>query len=223
MIDSALERHANSIDELLRRLIEEWDKKKPDATKVNHFSSSTCVVSFTQTNPHTCGPSAGGTSMPNPSAQPVNHFHSRTTIKVLAPTFGMFRQGYMHTVPSFSMPSPGSAPYIFEYNGQTYPNTNDNYQAMYTTVAYTDPIPLPSSSLGFLPNHAYQNAPRFNIYSEPEADGFGYKTLPQFSFRPQPIDMTLARATAEPSVDRNNLTIQLDTILRESFGIEPKG
>jgi hypothetical protein len=93
MIDSVLERHANSINELLRRLVEECDGKKPDATKVNpSSSSSTCVVSFTQTNPHTRGPSVGGTSMPNPSAQPVNHFHSRTTIKVLAPTFGMSQQ-----------------------------------------------------------------------------------------------------------------------------------
>jgi hypothetical protein len=49
--------------------------KKPDATKVNP-PSSTCVVSFTQTNPYTSGPSAGNTSSSNPSAQPVNHFHS---------------------------------------------------------------------------------------------------------------------------------------------------
>jgi hypothetical protein len=35
--------------------------------------------------------------------------------------------------------------------------------------------------------------------------------------------MTLARDTAEPGVDPNNLTNQLTTILRESFGIEPKG
>jgi hypothetical protein len=35
--------------------------------------------------------------------------------------------------------------------------------------------------------------------------------------------MTPARATAELGADRNNLTNQLATILRESFGIEPKG
>jgi hypothetical protein len=35
--------------------------------------------------------------------------------------------------------------------------------------------------------------------------------------------MTLARAMAEPGADPNNLTNQLATILRESFGIEPKG
>jgi hypothetical protein len=75
VIDSALERQAKSTDELLRGLIEERDRKKPDATKVNP-SSSTCAVSFTQTNLHTSGPSIGGTSMPNPSTQPVNHFHS---------------------------------------------------------------------------------------------------------------------------------------------------
>jgi hypothetical protein len=67
MVDSALERQAKSTDELLRRLIEERNGKKPDATKVNP-SSSTCTVSFTQTNPHTSGPSTGGTSMPNLSA-----------------------------------------------------------------------------------------------------------------------------------------------------------
>jgi hypothetical protein len=88
MIDSTLKRQAKSTDELLRRLIEERDWKKPDATKVNP-SPSTCAVSFTQSNPHTSGPSAGGTSMSNPSAQPMNHFHSRTTIEGSAPSFGM--------------------------------------------------------------------------------------------------------------------------------------
>jgi hypothetical protein len=68
-------------------LIEERDGKKPDATKVNH--SSTFAVNFTQTNTHTSGPSLSGTSMPNPSAQPVNHFHSQTTIEGSAPTFEM--------------------------------------------------------------------------------------------------------------------------------------
>jgi hypothetical protein len=68
MINSTLERQAKSIDELLCKLIEEQDrKKKLDATSANP-ASSTCVVSFTQTNPHTRGPSLGGTSMPNPSA-----------------------------------------------------------------------------------------------------------------------------------------------------------
>jgi hypothetical protein len=103
MIDSALDRQAKSINELLCRLIEERGRKKPDATKVNP-SSSTCTVSFTQTNPHISGLSAGGTSMPNPSTQPVSHFHSRTTIESSAPTFGMpqqtmasmFGQGYTH-------------------------------------------------------------------------------------------------------------------------------
>jgi hypothetical protein len=35
--------------------------------------------------------------------------------------------------------------------------------------------------------------------------------------------MMPSQATAEPGVDPNNLTNQLATILRESFGIEPKG
>jgi hypothetical protein len=87
------------------------------------------------------------------------------------------------------------------------------------TVAYTNSILLPGSSLGFLPNYAYQNTPRFNAYGQPEVGGFGYETPPQFPFRPQLIDMTSAQATAEPSVDPNNLTNQLATILRESFDI----
>jgi hypothetical protein len=169
--------------------------------------------------------------MPNTSAQPVNHFHSRTTIEGSSPTFGMpqqtmasmFGQGYTHTAPSFSMPNPGSAPYTSGYNGREYLNPNGNYQAPYNTVAYTNPILLPGSSLGFLPNYAYQNAPCFNAYGQPEAGGFGYETPSQFPFRPQLIDMMLARAMVEPDTNPNNLTNQLATILLESFGIEPKG
>jgi hypothetical protein len=81
------------------------------------------------------------------------------------------------------MPNPGLAPYTSGYNGRAYPKPNNNYQAPYTTVAYTNPIPLPGSSLGFLPNHAYQNAPRFNAYGQLEVGGFGYETLLQFAFR----------------------------------------
>jgi hypothetical protein len=88
MINSVLERQAKSTGELLRRLIEEWDGKKLETTSVNP-SSSTCAVSFTQTNPQTSGASVTDTSMPNPSVQPINHFHSRTTIEGSAPTFGM--------------------------------------------------------------------------------------------------------------------------------------
>jgi hypothetical protein len=64
---------------------------------------------------------------------------------------------------------------------------------------------------------------RFNAYDQSEDDDFGYETPLQFPFRPQPIDMTSTRVMAEPCVDPNNLTNQLSTILRESFGIEPKG
>jgi hypothetical protein len=63
----------------------------------------------------------------------------------------------------------------------------------------------------------------FNAYGQPEAGGFGYETLPQFPFRLQPIDMMPARATVELGADPNKLSNQLATILRESFGIEPKG
>jgi hypothetical protein len=169
--------------------------------------------------------------MPNPSAQPKNHFHSRTTIKGSVLNFGMPQQtmtsmyghGYMHTAPSFTIPNPTSTPYTSRFNCRAYPNPSSNFQSPYTIIAYTDPIPLLGSSLGFLPNHAYQTPPRFNAYGQPKAGSLGYETPLQFSFRPQPIDMMLSRATAEPGVDPNNLTNQLATILHESFGIEPKG
>jgi hypothetical protein len=74
IINSALERQAKSTDELLRRLIEERDEKKHGDANVN--PSSTYVVNFDQTNPHTSGPSTGSTAMLNPSAQLTNHFHS---------------------------------------------------------------------------------------------------------------------------------------------------
>jgi hypothetical protein len=131
----------------------------------------------------------------------------------------MFVQGYTHTAPSFFTPNLGLAPYTFGYNDRAHPNPNGNYQAMYTTVAYTDLIPLPDSSLGFLHNHAFQILPRFNAYSQLKASGFGYETSLQFPFRSQPVDATPTRATVEPGTDPNNLTNQLTTILRKSFGI----
>jgi hypothetical protein len=121
------------------------------------------------------------------------------------------------------MPNPNSTHYTSGFNGQVYPNLSGNFQAPYTTIAYINPIPLLSSSLDFLPNHAYQTPPRFNAYGQPETGGFGYEISPQFPFRPQPVDMTFARVTVEPDVDPNNLTNQLATILRKSFSIEPKG
>jgi hypothetical protein len=95
----------------------------------------------------------------------------------------MFGQWYTQTTPSFSMPNFTSAPYTHRGNDQAYAYASGNYQALYTTIAYTDSIPLLGSLLGFLPNHAYQYMPRFNAYSQLEADGFGYETPPQFLFR----------------------------------------
>jgi hypothetical protein len=109
----------------------------------------------------------------------------------------IYRQWYIHTAPSFTIPNPSSTPYTFGFNGRAFPNPNGNIQAPYTTVAYIDPMPLPGSSLSFLPNHAYQNKPRFNTYGQLEADDFDFETLPQYPFRPQPVDMTSAQATTE--------------------------
>jgi hypothetical protein len=89
MINSMLEMQVKSTDELLRRLLEEWDGKKLDNPIIN--PSSSCVVSFAQTYPQISGTSAGNTTIPNPSAQPMNHFYSRTTIKGSTPTFGMLQ------------------------------------------------------------------------------------------------------------------------------------
>jgi hypothetical protein len=44
MINTALERQAKSTDELLHRLIEEWDGKKLDITSVNSSSSTSLLV-----------------------------------------------------------------------------------------------------------------------------------------------------------------------------------
>jgi hypothetical protein len=116
----------------------------------------------------------------------------------------MFGQGYMHIAPSFTIPNPDSVSYTSGYNGEAYPhpNPNDTYQATYTTVAYADPIPLPSSLLGFLPNHAYQNMTCFNAYDQPETGGFGFETPLQFPFRPHSIDMMPPRATVGPTTPK---------------------
>jgi hypothetical protein len=135
----------------------------------------------------------------------------------------MYGQWYTHITPSFTMPNHSLTPYTSGCYGRAYPNPSRNFHAPYTTVAYTEPIQLLGSSLGFLPNHTSQSPPRFSAYSQPEAGSFGFETPLQFPFRPQPVDMMPARATVKHSADPNNLTNQLATILRESFGIEPKG
>jgi hypothetical protein len=63
-----------------------------------------------------------------------------------------------------------------------YPNPSGNFQAPYTSIAYTGPIPLLGSSLGFLPNHAYQTLPCFNAYGQSEASSFGYATTTTIPF-----------------------------------------
>jgi hypothetical protein len=57
MINSILERQARSSDKLMRRLIEERDRKKLVDCNVN--PSSSCAVNFTQTNTVTEPPRGG--------------------------------------------------------------------------------------------------------------------------------------------------------------------
>jgi hypothetical protein len=75
-------------------LVEERDRKKLTNSDVNpsSSSSSSCTVNFSQTNLQTSGISVGGTTMPNPSAHSMNHFHSETTIDSLTSAFGMPQQ-----------------------------------------------------------------------------------------------------------------------------------
>jgi hypothetical protein len=72
-------------------LIEEWDEKKLADSNVNS-SSPFCAVNFAQTNPQTNGTSVGDTTIPNPSAQLMNHFHSKIIIDDSSPTFSMTQQ-----------------------------------------------------------------------------------------------------------------------------------
>jgi hypothetical protein len=124
MINSALQRQAKSSNELMHRLMEERDGKIFVNPNV-HVSSSSCVVNFAQTNPQPGGASVGSTSQPNPSAQPMNHFYSQTTIDGSAQAYGMphqtmsnmFGQGYVHAAPRFSMPNLGSVSYTPGSNG----------------------------------------------------------------------------------------------------------
>jgi hypothetical protein len=159
----------------------------------------------------------------------MNHFYSRTTIDGSAPGYVIpcrLRPTCLgrdtHVTPSFSMPNPSSASYTVGYNGRTYANTNGNYQASYTTVAYTDPIPLPYGSVARWSNYTNNNTIWYTTYDPPDHDGYCYGTHCNF-FRPRPVEMMPARATTQLCADPNNLTTQLTTILREAFGIEPKG
>jgi hypothetical protein len=99
------------------------------------------------------------------------------------------------------MPNSGSASYTPGCNDWTYVNTNDNYQALYTTVAYTDPTPLPgdlAEPWSNYTNHTTNNMMWFPTYGPRDHDSHGYETPPQFPFRPQPVEMTPARAMTEP-------------------------
>jgi hypothetical protein len=63
MINSALERQAESSNEIMCRLVEERDRKKLADSNV-HASTSSCTINFAQINSQPSGTSAGGTSEP---------------------------------------------------------------------------------------------------------------------------------------------------------------
>jgi hypothetical protein len=89
MINSILERQAKSINELMHKFIEVRDGEKLVDPNVHASSSSSCAINFAQTNPQPSGTSAGDSSQPNPSAQSINHFYSRTIVDGLAQAYGM--------------------------------------------------------------------------------------------------------------------------------------
>jgi hypothetical protein len=98
MINFVLERQAKSTDELLCRLIEERDGEKPVASTTNPSSTYTTIKG-----------SAANHGMPRQA------------------TTSMYGQGYIHTTPSFTIPNPSSTPYTSGFNGQAYPNPNNNF------------------------------------------------------------------------------------------------
>jgi hypothetical protein len=85
MINSALERQAKSTDELLRRLIEERDRKNSMLLVLTVLLILALLVLLKLNHTQVVH---RRTTMLNPSAQPMNHFHSRTTIEGSASTFG---------------------------------------------------------------------------------------------------------------------------------------
>jgi hypothetical protein len=128
----------------------------------------------------------------------------------------MFGQGYIPATLSYSMPNSSLTPYTPGCNDRAYTNTNGNYQATYTTVGYTDHIPLPGGSNIRCLTCTNNNTMCYATYNPPDHGGYGYETPPKFHFRTQPVEMMPAQATTETCVDPNNLTTQLATILRES-------
>jgi hypothetical protein len=151
-------------------LIKEEDGKKLDATSVNPSSSTYDVTLLKPIHTqvvhrrvaHQC-------QTPLPSQQTTFTAEPPSRVRLLL--LGCHRKLVpaclgkgIHTTPSFTIPNPSLAPYTSGYNGRAYPNRNSSYQALYTTVVYIDPIPLPHSLLGSLPNHAYHNMPSFSAY-----------------------------------------------------------
>jgi hypothetical protein len=111
MINSALERQANSTNELLRRLIEERDGNFFYNSNVNP-SSSSYAISFAQTNPQTSGTLTGDAIMTNPSARSMNHFHSRTIIEGSIPSFRMLAAPTKPCTSPYLTPTPSHYPIV---------------------------------------------------------------------------------------------------------------
>ena len=103
-----------------------------------------------------------------------------------------------------------------------------NLQApLYRTVAYSvPPVPPQGSGIpyGPLPASNFDNAPQHMAYPQLNHATYIYEKPQPSVFRPQqPVDVTSNRPTAEPYVGPENVREQVVNVLREQFGVEPKG
>ena len=98
---------------------------------------------------------------------------------------------------------------------------------MYHTVAYSIP-PVPPQGFGIpygpLPASNFNGALQHITYAQPNHTTYAYETPQPNVYRPpQPVDVTPIRPTAEPYMGTENVREQVANVLREQFGVEPKG
>ena len=116
------------------------------------------------------------------------------------------------------MLSPSPAAYAYGDPSQAYHFDSSGYQVPYTTVVHTEPT-LPQQAVA-IPRPSQPRAPASPQMQYAPQNNVAYDIPQQIPARPR-IDMTPARVTAEPQGD--NFTTQMTQVLRETFGLEPKG